>query len=406
MNAYINIRSFDFLFTSLLWRLVLMYLFTCVGSEIAPIFSHSGSHSLSVDKHSKALDQRSQGNHSRVRVDEMKVSPKHAKKLLKSRKYQAKKRLVTELISAGVTDQHLQEMILSKEGQEKFPETSALIRENKCQASAAKAIQAVVKQLPKKSAHKKAIVGKLRGRMTAKEWQHFFTNISDRYARKAAQATKAMEASQARGEKLKQVDIFSHQVVSDAKREGIDEFEKRIITSHVMENLSAKSGSNALFWYGNLDSFWKWYRTEAHPNIYKQMCEEAGGWKQLVMKMGGGQWVTQNTAAYLCQGRCVPKAGEEVCPHFYKPRNPATVRKIFKEKDLHFRSITKTVPCQWHDNWEKWKKQLAREKAKPDHKRNGKKIRKLQSKVEKCKRHDAQFQVQRGSLASNVPYTI
>jgi len=359
-----------------------------------------GSHSRSVGQRFElealdSVDQHSQRKHSRVRMDEAKVSPKHAKRLLKSRKYQARKRLATDLASAGVTDEQLQEMILSKEGQEKFPATSALIRQNQSQAAAAKAIKSVVQKLPKRSAHKKAIVGKLRGQMTAQEWHNFFTNISDGYARKAAAAVKAMEAAQARGEKLSQIDIFTQKVMTDVKREHIDEFEKRIITSHVMENLSGKSGSNALFWYGNLDSFWKWYRTEAHPNIFKQMCEESGGWKQLVAKMGGGQWVTQNTAAYLCQGRCVKKNSEEVCTHYYKPRNPATVRKVFKDKQLHFRSITKTVPCQWHDNWQKWEKQLKRLKAKGDP-RYKTKIRKLQSKVDKCKRHDDQFQVQRG----------
>lgn len=333
--------------------------------------------------------------HSRQRIDETRVDPQHAKRLEKSRKYQANKR-AGRALAAEVDDEGLEQLLLSKEGRERFPKVSAAFAQNQAQAAAAQAVKSMVESLPKKSAHKQAIVGKLRGLMTAKQVHDFFQNVSDRYARKAAAAVRKVEEDLKAGRKPEKQDIFTQEVMTDARRDKVTLMEKRITADYVKEHLGAKSGSNAAFWYGNLDSFHDWYRTDAHPNIYKRLCSESGGWRKLVENMNGGKWVTDNAQAMLCEGKCVQQGSSDVCHHFYRPRSRPTVASILREQEVFFRCVSKTVPCKWHDNWEKWKKELTRlEQQVEKDAKTAKKIRKLKNKVAKCQRHDDQYQVQR-----------
>lgn len=336
------------------------------------------------------------GQHSRQRIDETAVSADHAKRLAKSRKYQENARNASEL-ALNLNDDQLQCLLMSSQGTKLFPKTSAIFQQSAAQAAAANAVKTMVATLPPKSAHKQAIVGKLRGAMTGKEFNAFFDSISARYARKAAQATRAAQQTVQEGGKLKKPDIFSQQVMVGAEREKITPFESRITASVVKENLGAKSGSNAAFWFGSLDSFHKWFRTTAHVELFAQMVEESGGLDHLLVKMNGGKWVTENGKAYECKGQCVAPGSNDVCHHNYVPRSRPTVTKILKDEDVIFRCITKTVPCKWHDNWDRWKAELVREEAKTAEQRVDEKIKRLKEKIRKCIKHDVQYKVQRRS---------
>ena len=359
----------------------------------------SASEFSSEGEPGRALSAHS-GHHSRKRIDETLLDVRHRKALEKSRRYQEKMRASKNL--DGLTDDQLLGLLLSKPGKEQFPQVSALVQQGQAEAAAAKAVQDIVQDFPKRSATKQAFVGKLRGKMTSKQFQEIFTSISDRYARKAAKAVRDVDATLQEGGTLKKPDIFSQQVMANAERQKITPMEKRITASVVKENLAGKSGSNAAFWFGSLDSFHAWFRTTAHPQIYAQMVEESGGFEQLAQIMQGGKWMEQNSAAYLCKGACVKPGSTDVCHHNYVPRNRKTVGKILKDEDVLFRCITKTVPCKWHDNWDKWKAELLREEALTEDKRSLIKIKNLREKIKKCERHDEQYKVQRRSLLASV----
>eukprot|EP00808_Paulinella_micropora_P015211 g36237.t1 len=66
-----------------------------------------------------------QGGHSRKRIDERTVSEQHAKRLKKSREYQACKRSAAVVEAAFPSDEELQAMLLSAQGRQRFPKTDA-----------------------------------------------------------------------------------------------------------------------------------------------------------------------------------------------------------------------------------------------------------------------------------------
>lgn len=371
-----------------------------VLSSPSTCISSSSSEGRSSGEHSEpsSSSQSTSSCHSRKRIDIRTVNPKHAKRLEKSRRYQEISRNVCAL-SAEINDDQLQSLLFSQQGAKRFPKTAAIFRQSVAASAAANAVKHMVEDMPPKAAHKQAIIGKLRGQMTAREFQDFFTSISDRYARKALQVARKQLEAKAAGEDPVKQDILSQKYQSDVEREKISVLESRITASVVREHLGAKSGSNAAFWFGTFDSFHKWFRTTAHPNIFAQMVAEAGGYEQLAVQSKGSKWVEENTEAYLCQGRCVTPGSKEVCHHNYKPRNRKTVGKILREQEVIFRCITKTVPCKWHDNWDRWKEELKREEAKEGSNRNAVKLKRLKEKLRKCLKHDAQYQVQRRSCA-------
>eukprot|EP00808_Paulinella_micropora_P026634 g46001.t1 len=88
-----------------------------------------------------------QGGHSRKRIDERTVSEQHAKRLKKSREYQACKRSAAVVEAEFPSDEELQAMLLSAQGRQRFPKTSALLETNKAQAAAASAIGDIVAEL-------------------------------------------------------------------------------------------------------------------------------------------------------------------------------------------------------------------------------------------------------------------
>eukprot|EP00808_Paulinella_micropora_P016649 g38187.t1 len=92
--------------------------------------------------------------HSRARIDEKIVSAEHAKRLKKSRDYQARKRAVQVVEAEFPSDEELQAMLLSSQRRAKFPKNSALLETNKAQAAAANAINEIVREMPTRSAHK------------------------------------------------------------------------------------------------------------------------------------------------------------------------------------------------------------------------------------------------------------
>jgi hypothetical protein len=201
---------------------------------------------------------------------------------------------------------------------------------------------------------------------------------------------RKVEAARKDGGKAERIDIFAQRRTTDDAREAISPLEKKTTVKIVLENMGAKSGRDTLYWYGTLDSFHDSYRNEFFPNIYKQMVAEAGTISNLLYALHGTEWATANAEAYVCGGNC-----GSTCHHFYKPRNWKTVQKILKEEGVKFRCITKTVPCRWHDNWERWKSELRREQAKPEGKQNLKQIQRLKAKLVRCQRHDDQYQAQR-----------
>eukprot|EP00808_Paulinella_micropora_P011059 g58606.t1 len=99
-------------------------------------------------------------------------------------------------------------------GERKYPETSALLRKNKAQAAAANAIKEVLQERPARGAHKQAIVGKLRGRMTTQEWNDYFTCVSRAYANKAAKVEKQLAERKAKGDVVP-IDIFAQKQTRD-----------------------------------------------------------------------------------------------------------------------------------------------------------------------------------------------
>jgi len=356
-------------------------------------FFSSSSVASSSEGSVSSVSSSKTGPYSRQRIDLSAVDPEHAKRLQKSRKYQETLRSRSTL-SKEVTDEQLQQLLMSKQGQQRFPKTAAIFQQSKAQAAAATAAKAMVESMPKRAAHKQAIVGKLRGPMTAQDFHASFPSVSSRYARKAAAAVRAADEATAAGIQPKKKDIFTQPMMDGVEREKISPLERRTTASIVKENLGAKSGSNAAFWFGKLDSFHEWFRTTGHPLIFEQMVGDAGGIEQLGKQYKFGKWFQQNAEAYICQGACVEEGSGEVCHHNYAPRSRPTVANILKEEEVLFRCITKTVPCKWHDNYERWKAELTRLESSTG-KRNHEKIHRLREKLKKCVKHEAQYNVQR-----------
>eukprot|EP00808_Paulinella_micropora_P021713 g55626.t1 len=97
----------------------------------------AGSCSDSGCQSSQSAGSRSfqrQGGHSRKRIDERTVSEQHAKRLKRSREYQACKRSAAVVEAEFPSDEELQAMLLSAQGRQRFPKTSALLETNKAQA--------------------------------------------------------------------------------------------------------------------------------------------------------------------------------------------------------------------------------------------------------------------------------
>eukprot|EP00808_Paulinella_micropora_P025802 g45004.t1 len=97
----------------------------------------AGSCSDSGCQSSQSAGSRSfqrQGGHSRKRIDERTVSEQHAKRLKKCREYQACKRSAAVVEAEFPSDEELQAMLLSAQGRQRFPKTSALLETNKAQA--------------------------------------------------------------------------------------------------------------------------------------------------------------------------------------------------------------------------------------------------------------------------------
>eukprot|EP00808_Paulinella_micropora_P007343 g34346.t1 len=310
-----------------------------------------------------------------TRMDLTSVDPKHRKRLEK---------------------RHCR-MLLSSAGERMYPETSALLRKNKAQAAAASAIKEVLQEMPARAAHKQAIVGKLRGRMTTQEWNDYFKCVSRAYANKAAKVEKQLAERKAKGDVVP-IDIFAQNRTRDEQREGISQLEKLTTKKLkvILEMIGAKSGRTTLYWYGTLDSFHDNYRDKAFPTIFEQMVIASGSVEKLVvLDLRGTQWVTDNSAAYICGGKC--SAG---CQHFYKPRTRKTLTKLLADEKVSFRCITKTVPCKWHNNYDKWKLERDRELdklAKNPKKRDliNKKLQTLNENIRKCERHFRQYETQR-----------
>jgi len=359
---------------------------------------NESSDDFSDNVNASAGRKRVSSNHSRARIDESTVSPSHAKRLKKSRQYQQRKR-TAEAVAAVCTDEELQEMLLSKQGQDRFSKTASMLRGGadniasiNVELQAAKAVQELVAELPAKSTHKQAIVAKLRGKFdTKKEFHLWFKNISTRYGRRAEHIAKRLDQERSTGDTEARIDIFSQVRIDHETRDAITERERRITGKVILENMGAKSGRDTLYWYGTLDSFYENYRSTTFPNIYAQMVSDAGSIERLVADMKGGKWVVQNAQAYICKGRC-----STACRHFYQPRTRPTLNKMLADSDISFRCITKTVPCHWHDNWDRWKAELAREEAKQEgENRDLKLIQKLKVRVARAKKHDDCYQVQR-----------
>ena len=162
--------------------------------------------------------------------------------LKKSREYQARKLSAAVVEAEFPSDEELQAMLLSEQGRQKFPKTSALLETNKAQAAAASAIGKIVAELQARFAHKQTIIGKLRGKISVKEFQSFFTSFSERYARKALAVQKKVLEGRAKGEKPDKVDIFEQKRTTDESREAFSQWEKKASARIVLENISAKSG--------------------------------------------------------------------------------------------------------------------------------------------------------------------
>ena len=342
----------------------------------------------SVSSAERAKKKRVSSSHSRSRIDDSTVSPQHAKRLKKSRDYQQRKR-IADAVASVCTDEELHEMLLSKQGKDRFSKTAAMLQTNKTEVEAAQAVKQLVSELPSQSSHKQAIVAKLRGKMTKKYFHSWFSNVSERYGRRAEQIARRLDEQRSGGDKETRIDIFSQTRIDHENREGITDRERRITGKVILENMGAKSGRDTLYWYGTLDSFHDQYKTTFFPNIYAQMVSDAGSVERLVADMKAGKWVVQNAQAYICQGRC-----GTACHHFYQPRSRPTLNKMLKDSDISFRCITKTVPCHWHDNWDRWKAELAREEAKKEN-RNLKLIQKLKIRCQRAQKHDDCYQVQR-----------
>jgi len=151
-----------------------------------------------------------------------------------------------------------------------------------------------------------------------------------------------------------------------------------------------KSGRETLYWYGNLDSFHTNYRDTLFKTIFEQMVLSAGSVEALVVQLKATKWVSTNAAAYTCGGKCGPE-----CRHFYQPRTRKTFNKILADQKVSFMCITKTVPCKWHDNYEKWCAELTRELAKTGAARKPRKILELKQNKSKCELHFRQYETQR-----------
>eukprot|EP00808_Paulinella_micropora_P032142 g51410.t1 len=165
---------------------------------------------VNVSSAARAKKKRVSSSHSRSRIDESTVSPQHAKRLKKSRDFQQRKR-IADAVASVCTDEELHEMLLSKQGQDRFSKTAPMLQANKTEVEAAQAVKQLVSELPAKSTHKQTIVAncKLRGKMTKKYFHTWFRSVSERYGRRAEQIAKRLDEQRAAYDKEARIDIFS-----------------------------------------------------------------------------------------------------------------------------------------------------------------------------------------------------
>eukprot|EP00808_Paulinella_micropora_P014067 g17243.t1 len=300
---------------------------------------------VNVSSAARAKKKRVSSSHSRSRIDESTVSPQHAKRLKKSRDFQQRKR-IADAVASVCTDEELHEMLLSKQGQDRFSKTAAMLQANKTEVEAAQAVKQLVSELPAKSTHKQTIVAncKLRGKMTKKYFHTWFRSVSERYGRRAEQIAKLLDEQRAAYDKEARIDIFSQGAPHN----------------------------------GTLNSFHDQYKITFPPKIYAQMVSDAGSVERLVADMKAGNLSSLLSAAF-----------------------PSTLNKMLKDSDISFRCITKTVPYHWHDNWDRWKAELSREEAKTEN-RNLQLKQKLKIRCQRAKKHDDCYQVQRSYTQGRI----